>query len=254
MGTGALRVVGAHKTYAGRRGDVTVFTDLDLDVYRGEVLALVGPSGCGKSTLLRVLAGLEPLTGGRVERAGVRTGVVFQEPLLLPWRSVRANITLGLSYRANRSRASDADVDELITLLGLAPIADAWPDQLSGGQAQRVAIARTVVTRPDVLLLDEPFAALDPAARLALQDWLLDLRALLGLTVVIVTHDIDEALRVGDRVALMGTGAAGIEHTWEVRDARTQDVSAEIRSRFRTDVGASPQPVTAGSLAHELLA
>jgi sulfate transport system ATP-binding protein/sulfonate transport system ATP-binding protein len=254
MGTGTLRLVGARKTYAGRCGDVTVFAGLDLEVRRGEVLALVGPSGCGKSTLLRVLAGLEPLTGGRVEREGVRTGVVFQEPLLLPWRSVRANITLGLGYRANRRRASDADVDELIGLLGLSAIADAWPDQLSGGQAQRVAIARAVLTRPDVLLADEPFAALDPAARLALQDWLLELRDLLGLTVVIVTHDINEALRVGDRVTLMGTGAVGIEHVWEIRHDRSHEVGAEIRSRFRTDVGVSPQPVAAGSIAHELLA
>ena len=212
MGTLALRVTGGAKRYE-RGGRVeAVFESLDLAVEAGEVFALLGPSGCGKSTLLRALAGLEPLSAGRVQVGGSAppagsqpagaaapgsVGLVFQEPLLLPWLTVAENVGLGLRYRANREARAVEAVDQILHDFGLAPVAHAYPGELSGGQAQRASLARTIVIRPTILLLDEPFAALDPRTRAALQDWLLDVVRQRRLTVVLVTHDVEEALYLG---------------------------------------------------------
>lgn len=220
MGTVPLRVTGGARVFPTPGGPVTVFRDLDVEVRTGEVLTLLGPSGCGKSTLLRILAGLDELTAGdlhvpRHADGRPATGIVFQAPHLLPWLTVRDNVALGLRYRANRD-VDDAEVDRLLHVLGLAALIDALPAELSGGQAQRVAIARTVVTAPPILLLDEPFGALDPLTRHSLQDWLRRIRRELDLTVVLVTHDVDEALHVGDRVALLRGGDGGLDAIWDV--------------------------------------
>lgn len=246
MGTVAFRLTGATKSFATPAGDVRVFDRVDLEVVTGEVFALVGPSGCGKSTLLRILAGLDELTDGSLEfpadgEGHDRVGIVFQDPLLLPWLDVRRNVELGLRYRANRHLPQDGAVARTLDLFGLTSLAGAYPAELSGGQAQRVALARTVVTRPDVLLLDEPFGALDPASRRALQTWLLELRDALDLTVVVVTHDVDEALYLGDRVGLLGRLGTHIERVWDVgthdrRDLDHSRVRAEILDRYETDV------------------
>src|SRR5262249_17275606 len=227
----------------------TVFHSLDLAVETGQVFALLGPSGCGKSTLLRVLAGLESLSAGRLEiaegtpRAGSadgagngtagpdgvgtdrisrRLGIVFQEPLLFPWLTVAESVALGLRYRANRAAAPTESVDQLLRDFGLAPVAHAYPSELSGGQAQRASLPRTIVTRPAILLLDEPFAALDPRTRATLQDWLLDIVRQRRLTVVLVTHDVNEALYLGDRVALMSSSPSTIVRVWEGRRAAAE--------------------------------
>lgn len=203
----ALRLSGARLAY----GPHTVLDGLDLDVERAESLVVLGPSGSGKSTLLRVLGGLEPLQGGRLERPDgpVRTATVFQTPLLLPWLDVRDNVALGGRYRANRGRVDVARVEELLDLFGLRELAGARPGELSGGQAQRVAVARAAAVRPDVLLLDEPFSALDPATRRSLQTWLRDTARALGLTVVLVTHDVDEALYLATALTVLdGSGRA----------------------------------------------
>jgi ABC-type nitrate/sulfonate/bicarbonate transport system ATPase subunit len=227
MGTHALRLTSGVKVHQGPTGAVTAFRDLDLEVADGEIVALLGASGCGKSTLLRILAGLDDLTAGTLEvprRADGRhdAGIVFQDPHLLPWLTVRDNVALGLRYRANRD-VEVTEVDELLAVMGITPLADALPAQLSGGQAQRVAIARTAVTSPPLLLLDEPFAALDPLTRRSLQDWLVHVRDLLDLTVVLVTHDVDEALHLGDRVALLRGGAHGVVATWDARGIDRDD-------------------------------
>lgn len=185
-----------------------VIDNLDLQVQRGEVLVIVGGSGVGKTTLLHALAGLSKVDGGSVEIAS--SGLVFQQPLLLPWLSVRQNVKLGFKFKANRGKFAgskhelEKQVDSLLGKLGIAQLADRKPSELSGGQAQRVAIARTIITSPDVLLLDEPFSALDAATRANLQQWLLGLRDSLALTIVLVTHDIDEAITLGDRIVLLG--------------------------------------------------
>ncbi|MHA6797621.1 ABC transporter ATP-binding protein (plasmid) [Pseudonocardia bannensis] len=238
MGTVALRLTGAEKAY----GDRPVLAGLDLEVRRDERLVILGPSGSGKSTLLRVLAGLEPLDAGTVEQPdGAVRATVFQQPLLLPWLDVEANVRLGGRYRANRGRYSDERASELLELFGLAPLAKSRPAQLSGGQAQRVAIARAMAVGADVLLLDEPFSALDPATRIDLQAWLRDAATRLGLTLVLVTHDVDEALYLATTVtALDGTG--GRAGTWPVGAAPEHDelathpLRAELVASYRSQL------------------
>ncbi|GLZ06517.1 nitrate ABC transporter ATP-binding protein [Actinomadura sp. NBRC 104412] len=236
----------AHKSYGRRR---PVLRGAELEVAAGEFLVLVGPSGAGKSTLLRVAAGLESLDQGRVEYGGdpdgasgrPAIGVVFQQPSLLPWLTVAGNIRLGTRYRANAGTADRLDVDGLLDRLGLPGLAGAWPDALSGGQAQRVAFARAVAIRPSLLLLDEPFSALDPANRRELREWLHARSGDLAPTIVLVTHDCDEALYLGDRIALLD-GSGGIAEIWDntpgdpaTPDAgRTRDgLREEILGRYR---------------------
>ena len=193
-------------------GGRPLFERLDLRVYAGESLVLLGPSGVGKSTLLRLLAGLEQPDGGDLNVGSVggsggahSYAVVFQKPLLYPWLSVRENVALGGRFRALRGRVENAHVDELLEHFGIAELADARPDQISGGQAQRVAVVRAAATRPEILLLDEPFSALDPVTRADSQRWLVGVTADLGVTTVMVTHDVDEALVVGSRIALLAS-------------------------------------------------
>ncbi|MFJ6757011.1 MULTISPECIES: ABC transporter ATP-binding protein [unclassified Streptomyces] len=204
----------------GHRGNV-VLDGVDLAVDAGEVLAVVGPSGCGKSTLLRTLAGLLPALGGTVEQDGrpltgpdADRALVFQDDALLPWRTVRANVELPLAIRRSRTggpgRPSRAErrraAGEWLERVGLGGHAHRLPHQLSGGQRQRVQLARALAARPRAVLMDEPFGALDAQTRAEMQDLLVDVLAGTGATVVFVTHDVDEALFVGDRVALLGTG------------------------------------------------
>jgi sulfonate transport system ATP-binding protein len=181
-------------------GDRTVLGGLDLEVSQGEFVALLGASGCGKSTLLRILAGLDDEADGQVTVHG-GAAVVFQEPRLLPWKRVAANVRLGLTGpdREARTEAALADV-------GLTDRANAWPGTLSGGEAQRVALARALVRNPSVLLLDEPFAALDALTRLRMQNMLRRLYEQRHLTVVLVTHDVDEALVLADRAVVLEAG------------------------------------------------
>lgn len=232
-----LRVDGATRRFRDRGRVHTVFEGLDLEVQDREIFVLLGPSGCGKSTLLRVIAGLDELDEGSVHLASgedgdhVRdVGIVFQQPLLLPWLTVRENVSLGLKYRANRGAQIEHIVDETLAEFGLADLRDSYPDELSGGQAQRVSLARTVVTRPRVILLDEPFGALDPLTRRMLQRWLLSIQQSLGLAVVLVTHDVDEAILLGDRVALMSPSPGRIRHTWRFDERERNSAQlAEVR-------------------------
>lgn len=193
-------------------GRTTVLRDLSLDVVHDEVLAIVGRSGVGKSTLLRVLAGLIDTSAGTVEHHRVRgphrSAMVFQDALLLPWLNVVDNVAFSLQLashpgRLRRRRDRRRHACSVLERLDLGHLADRYPSQLSGGQQQRVAIARAVAAQPDVLLLDEPFSALDIATRSALQEWLVDHRDSLASAIVLVTHDLAEALFVADRIALL---------------------------------------------------
>ncbi|WP_328394550.1 ABC transporter ATP-binding protein [Nocardia sp. NBC_00416] len=209
MGTVAVRLADARKTYPGR--DDPVLDGVDLRIGDGELLVVLGASGSGKSTLLRVVAGLDRLDGGEIswgagETVRPATGMVFQQPLLMPWLTVRDNVRFGGRFAGHRTGFDPGHADELLDRFGLAGLADRRPDQLSGGQAQRVAVIRAVAVRPRLLLLDEPFSALDPAVRADLQDWLAELVREISCTTVLVTHDIDEALRLGDRIVLIGPG------------------------------------------------
>src|SRR3984885_5502369 len=181
---------------------------VSLEVEPGEIVAVIGGSGCGKSTLLRAIGGLDPASEGavtldkeRITQPHQKIGIIFQEPRLLPWLKVADNVGFGLGDRPKRERRQR--VGAALQRVGLADKADVWPRELSGGQAQRVAILRALAPRPEVLLLDEPFSALDAFTRTDLQDHLLDLWADAKPTLILVTHDVDEAIVLADRVMVL---------------------------------------------------
>lgn len=180
-------------------GATPVLGQIDLQLQPGEIVSLLGPSGCGKSTLLRLVAQLDPHFSGRLHRRPEHVGLVFQEPRLMPWLSVADNIGFSEDNRYDRAR-----VAALIDEVGLTGFADALPKALSGGMAQRVAIARGLYGQPQLLLLDEPFSAVDAFTRFKLQDLLLQLARRHGIALLVVTHDVDEALYLSDRVLVIG--------------------------------------------------
>ncbi|MHC8333794.1 ABC transporter ATP-binding protein [Pseudomonas sp. LB3P25] len=194
----------------GRSERVVVLEDFDLQVREGEFLSILGPSGCGKSTFLNILAGLAKKTGGVLDIDGKalqginrNQGVVFQGYALLPWRSVLDNIAVGLEIRGVAKAERLEKAREYLDLVGLTGFASRYPHELSGGMRQRVAIARSLVYEPDILLMDEPFAALDAQTRETLQDELLRIWDLHKKTIVFITHSLDEAIFLSDRVAVM---------------------------------------------------
>lgn len=197
----AVSVSGLKRAY----GDRVVIDNLNLQIVRGEFVALLGESGCGKTTLLRALAGLDPIQGGRIETSG-RPAVVFQEHRLLPWDSLWRNVALGLEHPNARELATSA-----LTEVGLGNRLEDWPRSLSGGQAQRVALARALVQEPKLLLLDEPFAALDALTRIRMHELVKQLVARHQPGVLLVTHDVNEAIALADRILVMRQGVIAVE-------------------------------------------
>ncbi|MFD5120530.1 ABC transporter ATP-binding protein [Streptomyces sp. NPDC058385] len=214
-----------------------------LRIAPGELVAVLGPSGCGKSTLLRTLAGLLPPLGGRVTQDGEPIGgpaadraLVFQENALLPWRSVRANIELPFSIGRLGRKERRGVADEWLERVGLAEHARKLPRRLSGGQRQRVQLARALAGRPRAVLMDEPFGALDPHTRAGMQDLLVDILRGTGATVVFVTHDVDEALHLGDRIALLSSGEVLTVPHPRQRDAHDAPATTGLRRRILTSL------------------
>lgn len=223
-----------------------VLAGLDIDLQPGEVIALLGPSGIGKSSLLRVLGGLQKATGGTVEMRGEplrtvdpRVAIAFQDPSLLPWLSLEANVAFGLDFKHQpriSRRERQARVQAAITQVGLGHARALHPAALSGGMAQRTALARCLARKPEVLLLDEPFGALDEVTRAEMQELLLRVIAEVGTAALIVTHDIDEALLLADRVVLLGGTPAREIGTWQVSLPRPRrDYVAELGA-LRIDI------------------
>jgi len=203
---------------------VQALDGLDLTVARGEFLSLLGPSGCGKSTVLRLAAGLARPTSGEVVRApGVRVGVVFQEPTLMPWASAFDNVRLPLRLQGRGAGEVRDEVMAVLARVGLADFARAFPRELSGGMRMRVSIARALVMRPELLLLDEPFAALDEITRGRLDDDLLGLWREQGLTVVFVTHSVYEAAYLSTRIAVLGERPAHLLESIELDPVAARD-------------------------------
>jgi len=244
-----ISFAGVGKTFPvrGTRTGLTALAGIDLDLAAGEFVAIVGPSGCGKSTLLDLLAGLtEPdtgqilLDGTPVRGPGRDRGIVFQQYALLPWRTAQGNVEFGLEAvgvrRADRARRAR----EYLELVGLAEFADRHPHELSGGMKQRVAIARSLAYDPDVLLMDEPFAALDAQTRESLQDELLRIWRRTGKTVLFITHGIDEAVYLGQRVAVLTSRPSRVKSVVHV-DLPHRDQVDDIRStpefaRYRHEI------------------
>ncbi len=203
-----LRQVG--KIYADYQGGaINALEPVDLDVAPGEFVAIIGPSGCGKSTLLRLIAGLEKPSAGTLQVDGApiagpdyTRGLVFQDPMLFPWKNIWHNVATGLEARGLLAGQKD-EVDQFLALVGLADFAGVFPHQLSGGMAQRAALARALVNHPKILLLDEPLGALDALTRMTMQDEILSIWAQRRTTMLFVTHDIDEALYLSQRIVIM---------------------------------------------------
>lgn len=243
MGTVLARLSGVSVGYAGR----AVLHDLDLDIVSGRQLAVLGASGAGKSTLLKLLSReLAPLEG-EFSSAGVKEGVVGQDPELFSWLTIRENIALGLRFAANKTSSIDRCVDEVVDLLGLSEVVDRYPDEVSGGQAQRASLARALAISPDLLLLDEPFSALDPATRQELQQWLRATADTGRLTSVLVTHDLDEALVVADDIVLVDRQGR-LSRTWanehpaaDATQALLHPLRTELRRAYSTDAEAGDE-------------
>lgn len=237
-----LRLDDVTKTFP-IRGEKSGFTAVDrisIDLAAGEFLVLVGPSGCGKSTLLDLLGGLTTPTSGRIlldgrpiTGPGLDRGIVFQQYALLPWRTARKNIEFGLEAKGLRSADRRARAEHYLELVGLQGFAERYPHELSGGMKQRVAIARSLAFDPEVLLMDEPFAALDAQTRESLQDELLRIWKATGKTILFITHGIDEAIYLGQRVAVLTSRPGRIKTIVDVSIDRTAE---DIRSGagFRT--------------------
>lgn len=223
-------------------GQAPVLERVSLQIHPGEIVVLLGPSGCGKSTLLNLASGLSPRHQGRVCLEGEeirgpdpRLGVVFQQPALLPWLSVRGNVEFGLTLRHSECLSISQRrerIQRTLQLVGLTIDPETTPAELSGGMAQRVALARVLVRKPRLLLLDEPFSALDAVTRAEMQELLVQIVQRTGTGILIVTHDVDEAIQLGDRVLLMRSHPGAIEREWLGRRGQPE----QVRSALRQDV------------------
>jgi NitT/TauT family transport system ATP-binding protein len=245
-----ITLEGVEKRFA-RGGDVAAVEDFSFSVDRGELIALIGPSGCGKSTVLNIIAGLVSASDGHVEVAdpALRIAYVFQRPRLLPWRSVLRNVEFGLESRDKDREAVRGRAREALALVNLEGQEDKYPHELSGGMQQRVALARGLAIDPGLFLLDEPFGALDALTRSYLQEELLGIVRETGTTTLLVTHDIDEALILADRVLVMSSRPGTLKATinvpfgadrsidYLVADSRYAEIRTQLHQLLRPEVG-----------------
>ncbi len=235
-----LRVEGLGKTFLSQDGrEVVALREIDLATHRREFLCVVGPSGCGKSTFIRILAGLETATTGAVlvdgipvSGPGADRGMVFQGYTLFPWLTVLHNVMFGLRMNNHERREAEREARQWLDLIGLAPFADAYPHQLSGGMKQRVAIARALANKPRILLMDEPFSALDAQARAKMQAYLLDIWKKIDITIVFITHDLDEAVLLADRILVLKAHPGEIADFIEVPVPRPRHARQAIEPEF----------------------
>src|SRR5215203_2177219 len=229
-----VRIRGLGRVFETAAGPVTAIHDIDLDLRQSEFVAIVGPSGCGKTTLLRIMAGLEMPTSGAIDTAGIpgdrpANAMIFQGRSVFPWMTVCENAQYGLAIQGSNKTERNRIVDRLLETVGLSKFSGAYPHQLSEGMRQRVAIARAIAVDPELLLMDEPFGSLDEQTRFILQDEVLRIWSETRKTVVVVTHSIDEALTLADRVVVMTAHPGTIKDIVQVQLARPRD-QATLRS------------------------
>lgn len=236
---GFLTVQGLDKTYYSERGPVHALQEISIDISEGEFICIVGPSGCGKSTLLRCIAGLEPISSGRLVLEGrdivappKNMGVVFQRDLLLEWRNVLDNVLVAAEFHGYAVRQYENRAKDLLKLFGLSAAMDRYPRELSGGMRQRVSICRALLTDPQLLLMDEPFGALDPFTRDELNAELQRTWLATTKTVVFITHSITEAVFLGDRVLIMSRNPGRVEKVLSIDLERPRGMAVQDTAQF----------------------
>ncbi len=231
-----VSIRGVTKRFASPEGAIEALSPIDLEIRKGEFVSIIGPSGCGKSTLLRILAGLERQSAGdivREDRSALdKVGFVFQEPVLLPWKSALGNVCFALEAFGVHGAAAEREGMRLLELVGLAPFAQALPRQLSGGMRQRVAIARALSYDPEILLMDEPFGALDLLTRDDLNDKLADIWTRTEKTIVLVTHSVEEAAYLSDRVVVMSARPGKVKRIYDVAFPRPRSEATKLLPAF----------------------
>jgi NitT/TauT family transport system ATP-binding protein len=240
---GILTIRGVTKRFAVGDDEVEALAPIDLVIPKGEFVCMIGASGCGKSTLLRIIAGFEEPTTGEVSidgktiaGPGSDRGMVFQDYALFPWMTVRENISFGPRQRKLPRAEIDKTTNEFVRMVGLERFADRYPNQLSGGMKQRVAIARVLANDANILLMDEPFGALDALTREQLQNELLQIWKRTGVTIIFVTHSVEEAVLLADRVLVMSAGPGQIDSDFRIELARPRDVSSPEFNALRRDI------------------
>ena len=238
-----LTIRGVTKRFAVGDDEVEALAPVDLTIPQGEFVCMIGASGCGKSTLLRIIAGFEEPTtgdvsiyGNAVTGPGSDRGMVFQDYALFPWMTVRQNISFGPRQRQLPREEIERTTDEFVKMVGLERFADRYPNQLSGGMKQRVAIARVLANNANILLMDEPFGALDALTREQLQHELLQIWKRTGVTTIFVTHSVEEAVLLADRVLVMSAGPGRIDSDFRIDLVRPRDVSSPEFNALRRDV------------------
>ena len=224
------------RQFAGQHGPVTALREISLKIHRRELVCVIGPSGCGKSTLIRIIAGLDEPTSGRMLVDGKETsgpcperGMVFQGYTLFPWLTVKRNVMFGLEMEGMDTNQADAEARQWIDLVGLTKFAESYPHELSGGMKQRVAIARALAPNPRVLLMDEPFGALDAQTRATMQAHLLEIWRNVDVTILFITHDLDEAVFLADRIVVLKANPGEIQEIIEVPVPRPRSL-AQVNS------------------------
>jgi len=234
-----MKVRDLHKTFGINGHGHVAFEKMSLDVHRREFICIIGPSGCGKSTFIRIAAGLEDSSGGEilidghpVSGPGPDRGMVFQGYTLFPWRTVKQNVMFGLKMRGQDTSTADAEARQWLDMVGLAKFEGAYPHELSGGMKQRVAIARALANEPRILLMDEPFGALDALTRCKMQSYLMQIWKKVDVTVLFITHDLEEACYLADRIVVMGTNPGRVLEVIENPMPRPRSTDQLISPEF----------------------
>jgi NitT/TauT family transport system ATP-binding protein len=234
-----LSVKNLRKDFGSNGHTHTVFDQVSLDIRRREFVTIIGPSGCGKSTFIRIVAGLDEATSGEmlldgkpIHGPGPDRGMVFQGYTLFPWRTVKENVMFGLQMRGRDSGTADAEARQWLEMVGLSKVENSYPHELSGGMKQRVAIARALANEPRILIMDEPFGALDALTRCKMQSYLLQIWKKVDVTILFITHDLDEAVYLSDRIMVLGVNPGGVREVIENPVPRPRTVEQLLAPEF----------------------